>query len=243
MKNLNFKCGAFLLIAIVFFSLTQVNVFSKSNKDNLVVNTLTVSENNDKILFDLKYPEVKLENEHVQNKINILIKQHVYEFKKYLEEIYKESNLMNKEGNDTSPLFTFKFEGLSNFKYEVVSNILSLTVKFSQFTGGAHPMAYVRNYNFDLNTGELIKLKDLFNKKGGENYKTIIDNFIINQMNKSPEMYFKEDFKGIGENVQYYLTKDSVVVFFQLYEVAPYSSGIVEFKIPFSEFGDSINIK
>ena len=125
----------------------------------------------------------------------------------------------------------------------MISNILSLTVKFSQFTGGAHPMAYVRNYNFDLNTGELIKLKDLFNKKGGENYKTIIDNFIINQMNKSPEMYFKEDFKGIGENVQYYLTKDSVVVFFQLYEVAPYSSGIVEFKIPFSEFGDSINIK
>lgn len=242
MKNSIFKCGSILLMAIIFSTLIPINTFSKSHKDNLVVNTLTLNENNNKILFDLKYPEVKLENEHVQNKINILIKQHVYEFKKYLEEIYKESNSIDKDGNDTSPLFASKFVGLSDFKYEVVSNILSLTIKFSQFTGGAHPMTYVRNYNFDLNTGDIIKLNGLFNKEGKETHKSIIDKFIINQMNKSPEMYFKDEFKGVGENTQYYLTNDSLVVFFQLYEIAPYSSGIVEFKIPFSQFGNSINI-
>ena len=61
-------------------------------------------------------------------------------------------------------------------------------------------------------------------------------------MNESPENYFIDVFKGIGDNVQYYLTKDDIVIFFQLYEIAPYSAGIPEFKIPYSVFKDELII-
>ena len=49
-------------------------------------------------------------------------------------------------------------------------------------------------------------------------------------------------YRSIGDNVQYYLTKDNIVIFYQLYELAPYSAGIPEFKIPYSVFGGNINV-
>lgn len=235
------KFGLIGLVIVCFISAIKFNVVSsKGTKEKLVVNTEKIIEDSNKIVFDLKYPQIKLKDENVQNKINNLIKQHVYEFKKDLEGFYKATY---ENENDTDLIFSYKFEGLSDFKYEVVSDILSLTISFSQFTGGAHPMTYVRDYNFDLNTGKLVQLNELFNEEGKKIYKKVIDNFIIDQINKNPENYFKDEFKGIKEDSQFYLTKDSIVVFFQLYEIAPYSSGITEFKIPFSSFGDVINIK
>ena len=103
-------------------------------------------------------------------------------------------------------------------------------------------MAFVKNYNFDLNTGEVLKIEDIFNEEGKKNYKEVIDKIILDKMNESPENYFIDDFKGIGDNVQYYLTKDDIVIFFQLYEIAPYSAGIPEFKIPYSVFKDELII-
>ncbi len=229
------------LLVAFFLSSTQFNVvFSKGNDENLVVNTQKITEDNNKIVFDLKYPQVQLKDENVQNKINTLIKQQVCDFKKDLEEIYKEKN---DSKNGTDLIFSFKFEGLSDYKFQVVSDVLSITIEFSQFTGGAHPMTYVRDYNFDLKTGKLIKLNELFNEEGKKIYKKVINDFIIEKINKNPENYFKDEFKGVNENTQYYLTQDSIVVFFQLYEIAPYSAGITEFKIPFSAFGNTLNIK
>ena len=47
------------------------------------------------------------------------------------------------------------------------------------------------------------------------------------------------DFKGINEKSLYYLDNDNLVIYFQEYEIGPYVSGIIEFKIPLSEFKDN----
>mgnify|MGYP005795289675 CR=1 FL=1 len=242
MKLSIFKFGGFILIFMLLTLCFGLNFsFAKVNNKGIVVNTLNLKENNKRIEFDFKYPEVKMGNEHVQNKINILIKGDIYEFKKYIEDIYNESiNIYPEEIVKTSPSFNYK--GMSTFEYEIVDNILSLRVTLIQFTGGAHPMAFVKNYNFDLNTGEVLKIEDIFNEEGKKNYKEVIDKIILDKMNESPENYFIDDFKGIGDNVQYYLTKDDIVIFFQLYEIAPYSAGIPEFKIPYSVFKDELII-
>ena len=103
-------------------------------------------------------------------------------------------------------------------------------------------MTYRRDFNFDLKTGNVLKFGDLFNEEGKKVYKDKVDSIIRNVIEENPDNYFVNEFKGIGDNVQYYLTKDNIVIFYQLYELAPYSAGIPEFKIPYSVFGGNINV-
>lgn len=240
MKLKFFKIGVFVLSFMwVVFGIGSF--YARANNNEVVVSTLNLKESVKSIKFDLKYPEIKISNEHVQNKINVLLKQEMYNFKKYLEDIYNETVSMYSEEiikNSNS----FDYEGHSNFEYQVVNEVLSIRMVFSQFTGGAHPMTYMKSYNFDLKTGNILKIGDIFNNDGKKVYKEIVDNEIKSKINENPDNYFVDEFKGINENTQYYLTKDGVVIFFQLYELAPYSSGIPEFKIPYSFFEDKLNI-
>lgn len=237
-----FKLGVlvsiFMLTALIF----KLNMpYAKDTNKDVDVVTQTLKENYKGINFDIKYPEVNLSDEHVKNKINASLKQSVYDFKKYIEDIYNETNSLYSGDADKS-LDTFDYEGSSEFEYEIVGNILSIKMKYVQFTGGAHPMTHVRGFNFDLKTGNDLKLEEIFNDKGKKEYIDLINKEIMNVINKNPDNYFVEEFKGIGNNTEYYLTKDGLNVFFQLYEIAPYSAGIPEFLIPYSKIKDKLNI-
>lgn len=208
---------------------------NESNFKNIVIESKELKEDSKSLGFNLLYPEVKLDNEHVQNKINILIKQEIYGFKKSIEDIYKESSLIHPTA--------FKYSGSSTFEYQIIGNILSIKVNLHQFTGGAHPMVFIRNYNFDLENGNMLKLSDIFNDEGKTIYKGKIDKIILDKMNENPTNYFIDEFKGIDDNIQFYLTKEGIVLYFQLYEIAPYTAGIPEFKIPYGEFKEYLKIK
>ena len=234
-----FKYGIFTLFLCVFVAVTLVKLpFAKNDDQKIVVNTNVLNEESKNINFNLKYPEVKLSNAHIQNKINIQIKEDIYEFKKYIEDVYKESESIFSDELNAIP---FKYEGFSSFEYEVVDNVLSLRLTLTHFTGGAHPMTFIKEYNFDLSSGNVLKLSDIFNKD--ETYNMVIDNFIRDKFKENPENYFVDEFKGVTKDTEYYLTKDNLVIFFQLYEIAPYSAGIPEFKIPYSNFGNSLKLK
>lgn len=213
----------------------------KFNHKNIGVKSLEIKESSDRLSFDLKYPEIEYVDKVVKDKINSSLKDQVLEFKQYIEDIYKEFiSSTPKELVDSSA--SSEFRGMSDFEYEIIDNILSIRLNLIQFTGGAHPMTYRRDFNFDLKTGNVLKLGDLFNEEGKKTYKDKVDSIIRNVIEENPDNYFVNEFKGIGDNVQYYLTKDNIVIFYQLYELAPYSAGIPEFKIPYSVFGGNINV-
>ena len=97
-------------------------------------------------------------------------------------------------------------------------------------------MTYLDAYNYNLLTGDRLILKDMF--KQGVNYEEIVNNFIMEEINNNPEIYLKGDyaFKGISENHDFYLDEDGLVIYFGLYEIAPYYVGIPKFKLKFDEF-------
>lgn len=120
------------------------------------------------------------------------------------------------------------------------SHILSLTVDYYQYTGGAHGMTERRPYNLDLSTGQTLALKDLF--KENYDYRSVINSELRQQISNDEDLYFSGDmgFQGISEDQDYYLQDDALVIVFQQYEIAPYAAGIPEFKIPLSLFDDNI---
>jgi hypothetical protein len=122
--------------------------------------------------------------------------------------------------------------------YRVTYNkngILSFYNEIYEYTGGAHGMTVRVPYNIILESGQNLALKDLF--KEGADYRGIINREISRQIDEKKDMFFTEGdmgFKSIAENQPYFIEEGGMVVYFSLYEIAPYASGIPEFKIPFA---------
>ena len=114
---------------------------------------------------------------------------------------------------------------------------------YYQYTGGAHGLTTRNTYNYDFNQGKRLRLFELF--KEGYDYQTKINDIIRQQIAKNPSEYFQDEngFKGIKNKQDFYIDKDGIVIVFQLYDIAPYASGIKEFHIPFSAVQDGLLYK
>ncbi len=113
------------------------------------------------------------------------------------------------------------------------SNIISILVKYYKYSGGAHGYYEYIPYNFDLRSGKNLTLKEIF--KQGVDYKIIINNEIEKQIKelgkKEKDLDKVYDFYGIKENQKFYLDDGNIVIYFDLYDIAPYAAGIPEFPI------------
>lgn len=112
--------------------------------------------------------------------------------------------------------------------------IVSLYTDEYQFTGGAHGMTVRTADNWNLRTGRRFALCDLF--PGQRDCRQMILRQIITQIARDPSSYF-EDYRAlVMQNFdprRFYLTQNAVMVYFGLYEIAPYSSGMPVFEIPY----------
>lgn len=111
---------------------------------------------------------------------------------------------------------------LNNSKY------LSILQSIYTYTGGAHGMTVRYSMTTDKQTGKAIELKDLFRSNDYINY---LNKLALNQ-NKDIHLFQPVTLTG-QEN--FYLTDDSLVIYYQLYEVAPYAAGFIEYKFSYSD--------
>jgi len=112
-------------------------------------------------------------------------------------------------------------------------NAISILIKYYKYSGGAHGYYEYVPYNIDLRDGNNLTLKEIFKKD--VDYKEIIDKEIQNQIKelgkKEKDLDKIYDFYGIKENQKFYLEDGKIVIYFDLYDIAPYAAGIPEFPI------------
>lgn len=121
--------------------------------------------------------------------------------------------------------------------FEVFRNdrhFISLAQKIYQYTGGAHGMNWITASTVNLETGRAYQLSELFLE--GANFIERLSEVVRQEgaIRKLPLWNFKE----IRPDSAFYLTDEGVVLFFQPYEIAPYSEGIVRFLIPYRDITD-----
>lgn len=119
--------------------------------------------------------------------------------------------------------------------------IVSLYTDEYQFTGGAHGMTVRTADNWNLRTGNRFALCDLF--PGQRDCRQMILRQIITQIARDPSSYFDNYRKLVMQNFdpkRFYLTRNAVMVYFGLYEIAPYSSGMPVFAIPYRASPESV---
>jgi hypothetical protein len=132
-------------------------------------------------------------------------------------------------------------------QFDVTLNGNLLTIHKSGYdypTGAAHGMPIREYYQFDIMTGKLYALKDLF--VNNSRYIETLDEVLVESIQKSYDsgntMVFPESFKGLTEDTNFIITKDALVIYFYPYDIAAYAAGFQEFSIPYEDLMPIIDV-
>ncbi|NLO21464.1 MAG: DUF4163 domain-containing protein [Syntrophomonadaceae bacterium] len=209
--------------------LMKYNPAQTSPDMDIRVEAKTIEKSLELIDIDMHIPVFSgLPNEEVQKQLNQFFEQEALDRQ---EVMMAEAQSMS-EYILTEPYHTYALVS-RYYKYGVYQDILSFYVDYYSYTGGAHGLTERKAYNFNINTGEEISLSEFFLED--YDYKDMINKTIQEVIDQNPDQYFPAEygFQGISEDQGFYLENNSLVIFFQQYEVAPYAAGIRGFAVPY----------
>lgn len=202
---------------------------SKAARSNAVV--IKIKE----LAKDIQYPVITagIKNKEVLNKINQSFLNHAKRIKKEDEKVkkqYEHDKLIGIPGPYyaiTKPIIRFNQE-----------HRLSVSFLDSTFTGGAHGNTYEEVYNYNINNGNRYHLDDIVRTpKQVDKVNRYIKKQLIKLKESGRYDIFLDEFTGIDtKKDQFYFYHDGFVMVFQLYQIAPYSNGIIHLKVPYSVF-------
>lgn len=130
-----------------------------------------------------------------------------------------------------------------NYDKYSYKNFLSYVFYISSYTGGAHPNNTIWTISYDIDTNEIIDINDLIKKD-----PTILDT--LSSYSKSAlkkDKRFNDTSSDIKEMIDegtkpnvdnfknFAFSNDGLIIFFEQYQVAPYSFGNFEVVIPYSK--------
>ena len=216
-----------LLISIQSYpqAMLKSSGLNEDNSNVKIVDKIYKSKNN-YLDINVIVPQVtgisdKKQEDSINDKIIKWTENWINEVKQVADEYFKDK---------PTPLMPYQL--YARYKLTNNSDIISFYIDYYQFSGGAHGITNRIAYNIEKSSGIEMQLKDIF--KDNYNYKDVINKEISRQISKDPDRYFtgKDGFNGIGDNQNFYIKNNTVIIYFGLYEIAPYAAGISEFIIP-----------
>ena len=162
--------------------------------------------------FDLSFPHFSgMNNIMAQAKINEDIEAMIA---KFIED--------NNNTITSTALTKYKVQYLSQER-------VSFTVTRYTYTGGAHGSSFMEAYTYDLRTGVRYSFSDLFQCDSAA--RADINKQIMSEIKKREIPTFGP-FRGISDSPSFYIGDNGQpVIFFQQYEIGPYSVGILKFPV------------
>ncbi|GBF34796.1 hypothetical protein DCCM_3916 [Desulfocucumis palustris] len=193
------------------------------------VETQKVQEKSEAIEVSLQIPVISgLRDTSLQTELNDTFAQKALELKKNLEAQARED-----QKNQGELFHTYSVVTSFTVPYNK-NGLLSINVEYGTYTGGAHGMTYRETLNIDTESGKKLQIGDFF--KPDENYRMLVTQEIKKQIEANRDMYFPDaldTLKPIEQDQPFYIGGDDhIVVYYGLYEIAPFAAGMPEFKIP-----------
>lgn len=235
-----------LIVVLLLFS-TLTYAKEKDNRDTsgkaifvmaipteIEVSTEAMKTTKDFISIDIKYPELSgLKDKRIQKNINKYFKSQSNDQKK---QIIKEAKIANKELVGTEN-HIIPYQLIKNFKVkDSLPEYLVIGLFDYVYAGGVHGLGTQDYVTIDLKSNNILTLADLFDEEA--DYKQQLSQHIQKQVkarNKAGIMFFAESSHEIiiKDDQPFYVNSNGdLVLTFNVYEIAPYSSGIIEFTIP-----------
>lgn len=189
-------------------------------------------ENTVILKYYIEYPEITNENNTAIRMFNIYNERIAKDLQKRAEsELYIEAIELYKYNKQNNyPIMTYEIYRT----YEVTLNtnkLISLYADEYIFTGGAHGNTIRTSQTWNMDNARMIRLYELYRNPY---FILNILKQIITQINNEKDIYFEDACCLVIETFNpqsFYLTPSSVVIYYQQYDIAPYSSGIRIFKL------------
>ncbi len=156
---------------------------------------------------------------------------------KELEEEYKDEVAKSDE-TPVGAWFGY-YEMSSNDIAYNQNGILSYTVNFDNYTGGAHGAHSFSNNVIDLKTGDLIKEEDIFI----DNYKDDLAKILVDRIAKQNNVDNPKELENVGffsveeifPNGNFLIDDYGITYTFNEYEIAAYVVGATNVHLPYEE--------
>lgn len=192
------------------------------------------SNNHDgcELSFKRSYPQITLRN---NNEIENAINKHIESFSYF------------SSGTDfTATAEEYCYEGFVDniaedltIKSEIKNKILALEKYHYSYLGGAHPNTETSFLNINLENANPILLKDLFDidNYAEEIYPLVLEN-LDNNLDEEEWWNLEE---RIAETNNFYIEDNTLIIFFNPYEIASYAAGPQKAAITLDEISDILN--
>lgn len=194
------------------------------------------------LTYKIKYPKI------INDKYGFGIHRfnEYYKNKALQLQIYCQTELFSQ----AKQLYEYNSEnGYPIMKFDVVQeynvtynkdNIISLYTDQYMYTGGAHGNTIRTSETWDIKYGRLIPLQSFFYNNPYYIIDIIkeINRQIAEQIQNGENQFFENYCELVLESFKlenYYLSPNYIEIYFQQYEIAPYSSGIPVFKYPLAQ--------
>lgn len=113
-------------------------------------------------------------------------------------------------------------------------DLYSLWLTMANYTGGAHGMSWIESYTFSATSGKVLAFSDLFDN--AIEGPAFIEGKITEAIATSGDFFpgAETELEKYQGDFPFYINGNQIVVYFSVYEIAPYAAGI-----PFFAFTDA----
>lgn len=213
---------------------------------NIVINFAFPVKSSDKMLQDslnAYFISASFGPEYIGMKPEEVVKQYaqnyIDDYKRDLEPMYNEAKKDSTEEDETSTGAWYSYYKSIETNVQLYEkDLLVYRIYYNEYTGGAHGMYMTTYLNMDLTLMRPLKLDDIF----VGDYKEALTDLIWSQLMTENKVTSHEALEDLGygstgdiaPTENFYLSKDGVTFFFNVYDIAPYSMGPVKVTIPFA---------
>ena len=195
--------------------------------DNLIISYINIIENTDSLNVNVMYPEIK-----GCSKLNDII----------YKNINNNINELITLAEENSKVSTGHYEIISKSNVTTSDDIVSVFLDTYYYCGGAHGNQSLTTYNYNLKSKKLVSLDVLLGKSFEEISiickKELKENLITSDIELPEESrnilneMIEKGTDPISENFSLFtINNDSITVYFEPYQVAPYNYGVQKVEI------------
>lgn len=204
----------------------------------------TESDNGATVLsYEIRYPVFAAADgsSASPDKLNAGLAGLAAEYKTYaLEELLTYAKQAHAAGDNTLP-----YTVTVDFEVEVCSiNAVSVVFTKTEHAGETRDSFTRRAYNYSPVNSSAFSLSNIFSVSSSTYLSNIYD-AVLAEIEKNPSLYYG-DYPNLVKffelSARWYFSEDGLVVFFNPFEIAPYSAGIVEFTLPYGDLSGIMKI-
>lgn len=161
---------------------------------------------------------------------------YVKEYLQDLEPMYLEDE-KNKEDSESVGAWYSYYKGIEGHVQFYEKNLLIYRIDYNEYTGGAHGIYMTTYLNMDLINLRPVRLEDIF----VDDYKDALTDLLWNQLMADHGAKTREELEDMGygstgeiaPTENFYLEKDGITFFYNVYDITPYAMGTVQIKLPY----------